>query len=159
IDKFHDLNTYFLALDGDHLVGMLSVHDRAPFSVEARLADPSVVRRPGMRPLEVRLLAIEPAERRGPVLVGLTYAMNCHVRQRQYTHLLISAVTDQIPLYWHLGFESMGPASGKPGAQFVPMIATREQVDAAMRRTMVLWERRAARQDTAELESGRMVDI
>src|SRR5436853_7912047 len=35
IDKFHEWNTYFLALDGEHLVGMLSVHARTPFSVEA----------------------------------------------------------------------------------------------------------------------------
>jgi hypothetical protein len=80
------------------------------------------------------------------VLVGLTYAMNCHARQRGYTHFLISAVTGQIPLYRHLGFEALGPARGKPGAEFVPMIATLEQVDAVMRRTMVLWERRAARE-------------
>src|SRR5262245_51571652 len=147
VDKFHDWSTYFLALDGKRLVGMLSVHDRAPFSVEARMADPSVIHQPGMRPLEVRLLAIEPAERHGPVLVGLTYAMNCHARQRSYTHFLISAVMGQIPLYGHLGFQALGPASGKLGAQFVPMISTLEQVTAAMQRTMVLWERRAARED------------
>jgi hypothetical protein len=149
VDKFHDWNTYFLALDGERLIGMLSVHDRAPFSVESRLSDPSVVHRPGMRPLEVRLLAIEPAERHGPVLVGLTYAMNCHARREGYTHFLISAVTSQIPLYGHLGFEALGPACGRPGAQFVPMIATLEAVTAAMQRTMVLWERRAEREAKA----------
>ncbi len=146
VDKFHEWSTYFLALDGARLVGMLSVHDRAPFSVEARLADPSVIHHQGMRPLEVRLLAIEPAERQGPVRVGLTYAMNCPARQRDHTHFLISAVTSQIPLYRHLGFEALGPAAGKEGAQFVPMIATLERVTAAMERTMILWERRAARE-------------
>src|SRR5262245_19075428 len=115
VDKFHDWNTYFLALDGERLVGMLSVHDRAPFSVESRLDDPNLIRRPGMRPLEVRLLAIEPDERHGPLLVGLTYAMNCFARRQGYTHYLISAVTDQMALYRHLGFEPLGPARGKPG--------------------------------------------
>jgi hypothetical protein len=145
VDKFHDWSRYFLALDGERLVGMLSVHDRTPFSVESRLSDTSVVRRPGMRPLEIRLLAIEPAERRGPVLVGLTYAMNCYARASGYTHFVISAVTEQLDLYRHLGFAAMGPAIGPAEAAFVPMIATLEQVGAVMRRTMVLWQRRAAR--------------
>src|SRR5260221_6963241 len=57
VDKFHEWNTYFLALLDDRLIGMLSVHDRPPFSIESRLADRSVIQQPGMRPLEVRLLA------------------------------------------------------------------------------------------------------
>jgi hypothetical protein len=145
VDKFHEWSTYFLALDGPRLIGMLSVHDRRPFSIESRLDDASVLSRPGMRPLEVRLLAIDPDERQGPVLVGLTYVMNQFARETSHTHYLISAVTDQLPLYEHLGFEPLGPARGKPGAMFVPMIATLGRVDDHMRRTMVLWARRAAR--------------
>ncbi len=102
-----------------------------------------------MRPLEVRLLAIEQDERHGPVLVGLTYVMNFFARSHGYTHYLISAVTQQLTLYQHLGFEALGPAQGKPEAMFVPMIATLEQVDSHMQRTMVLWERRAARENAA----------
>src|SRR5262245_58031259 len=146
VDKFHEWNTYFLALVGDRLIGMLSVHDRAPFSVESRIDDPSKIRQPGMRPLEVRLLAIEQEERHGPVLVGLTYAMNHFAREHGYTHYLISAVVEQISLYRHLGFEQLGPPKGKPGAMFAPMMATLEQVHEHMQRTMVLWERRAARE-------------
>src|SRR5262245_52357271 len=63
VDKYHERNVYFLALVEDRLVGMISVHDRAPFSIESRLADPTRVRRAGMRPLEVRLLAIDEGER------------------------------------------------------------------------------------------------
>ena len=149
VDKFHEWNTYFLAIVDDRMIGMISVHDRTPFSIESRLADPSVIRKPGMRPLEVRLLAIEKTERHGPVLVGLVYMMNYFARENGYTHYLISAVTEQLNLYGHLGFEPLGPAVGKPGAMFVPMIATLEQVDAHMQGTMVLWERRAAREAAA----------
>jgi hypothetical protein len=150
VDKFHQWNTYFLALLDDRVIGMLSVHDHLPFSVESRLDDVSVIRQPGMRPLEVRLLAIEQEERHGPVLVGLTYVMNHFAREHGYTHYLISALTDQIPLYKHLGFSELGPPKGKPAAMFVPMIATLEQVDAHMQRTMVLWERRAAREEASK---------
>jgi hypothetical protein len=149
VDKFHEWNTYFLSLLDDRVIGMISVHDHAPFSVESRLDDASVIRKPGMRPLEVRLLAIEQQERHGPVLVGLTYVMNYFAREHGYTHYLISALTEQISLYKHLGFTPLGPPKGKPGAMFAPMIATLEQVDEHMRRTMVLWERRAAREAAA----------
>ncbi len=49
VDKFHEWNTYFLAILDDQVIGMLSVHDRAPFSLESRLDDPAVIRQPGMR--------------------------------------------------------------------------------------------------------------
>jgi hypothetical protein len=155
VDKFHEWNTYFLALIDDRMIGMLSVHDRPPFSVESRLQDRAVVQQPGMRPLEVRLLAIEPDERHGPVLVGLTYVMNYFAKTNGYTHYLISAVTEQISLYQHLGFEVLGPAQGKPGAMFAPMMATLEQVDANMSRTMVLWEKRAAREAAAATNAAK----
>src|SRR5262249_7362771 len=56
VDKYHDRNVYFLCYKQDRLVGMISVHDQSPFSIESRLADASLVHQPGMRPLEVRLL-------------------------------------------------------------------------------------------------------
>ncbi len=102
----------------------------------------------------MRLLAIENAERHGPVLVGLTYVMNYFARENGYTHYLISAVVDQIPLYKHLGFHEIGPAKGKPGAMFVPMMATLDDVDDHMKRTMFLWEKRAAREAAAAEKKG-----
>jgi len=45
IDKFHDKNWYWIALDGDEVIGMIAAHDRAPFSIESRLADLSVLER------------------------------------------------------------------------------------------------------------------
>jgi hypothetical protein len=105
VDKFHDWNIYFLAMLDDSVIGMISVHDRPPFSVASRLPDRSVIEQPGMRPLEVRLLAIDQTERKGSVLLGLTAVMNCFARDNGYTHYVISAVTGQIALYRHLGFE------------------------------------------------------
>src|ERR1700736_1526932 len=58
IDKFHDKNAYFVALYHGGVVGMVSVHGQAPFSVADRLADLGILQAPGTRPLEVRLLAI-----------------------------------------------------------------------------------------------------
>src|SRR5438105_13996442 len=71
VDKFHGKNCYFVALTEGRVIGMVSTHDQPPFSVADRLTDPSILERPGTRPLEVRLLAIEPARRNSTVVLGL----------------------------------------------------------------------------------------
>src|SRR5207244_4509886 len=60
VDKFHTKNAYLIVLKGDRVVGMLSIHDQPPFSIAERLSDPSILTRDGTRPLEIRLLAVEP---------------------------------------------------------------------------------------------------
>src|SRR5262245_7270521 len=62
VDKFHNKNAYLIVLRDDRVVGMVSAHDEPPFSVSERLTDADILNRPGVRPLEVRLLAIEPDE-------------------------------------------------------------------------------------------------
>src|SRR5262245_30317850 len=62
VDKFHTKNAYFIVLRDDRVVGMVSAHDQPPFSIADRLSDPSILTRDGTRPLEVRLLALEPEE-------------------------------------------------------------------------------------------------
>ena len=73
VDKFHDKNAYFIALQDDQVVGMVSVHDQPPFSVADRLSDPAILQRPDVRPLEVRLLAVEPSRRNSTVFFGLVW--------------------------------------------------------------------------------------
>jgi aspartate aminotransferase-like enzyme len=128
---------------------MLSAHDKPPFSVAARMPDPSQLEKPGMKPLEVRLLAIEPEERNTPTLIGLVYSLFCFGRVHGHTHFVISGVTEQAELYKHIGFEAVGPPAGKPGAMFVPMVASLDRVESQMHRTMQLWERRIQRESDA----------
>ena len=87
VDKFHDKNTYLIAMLGDELVGMVVVHDRPPFSVADRLPDPSVLNGLDGRPMEVRLLAVRPGHRRGPVFSGLLWALREHARRLGHTRL------------------------------------------------------------------------
>jgi predicted N-acetyltransferase YhbS len=121
VDKFHAKNVYFIALRGGRLVGMLCAHDEPPFSVASRMPDPAPLTAPGVRPLEVRLLAIEPSERHSGVFIGLTWQLYRHAHRHGHTHLAISGVEGQVALYEHLGFEPLGPAVGADGARFVPM--------------------------------------
>jgi len=121
VDKFHDRNVYFVAVRDGRVVGMVSAHGEPPFSVADRLADPTLLARPGCRPLEVRLLAVEPEERNGFALTGLLGALYEHAQERGATDLFISALAERVGLYSRLGFSALGPAVASGGASFVPM--------------------------------------
>jgi aspartate aminotransferase-like enzyme len=146
VDKFHEKNTYFIALRDGRLVGMVSVHDQPPFSVADRLDDPSILERPGSRPLEVRLLAIAPEQRKGTVLVGLLYLFYQHARANGYTHAYISGVEDRLHLYRQLGFEPLGPAVSCGQANFVPMAVSISQLVECNERVARKWRKHLRRQ-------------
>jgi aspartate aminotransferase-like enzyme len=146
VDKFHEKNVYFLVLRDYELVGMLSAHDQPPFSVVDRIASKDLLFKDGNRPLEVRQLSVLPDERNGIHITGLTYELFLYGRRHGHTHFVISGVTSQLRLYKHIGFEVLGPAVGKEGAQFVPMSATLDRVECEMQRTMKLWRKRIERE-------------
>ena len=121
IDRFHSSNQYFIALDGQRLVGMVSVHAGPEFSIESRLADRSLLRR--LRaPLEVRLLAVLPAYRNTFLLPGLLYQMYKYARRERYSDLLISGIISRREMYEKMGFHALGPAVPCGAASFLPMI-------------------------------------
>jgi aspartate aminotransferase-like enzyme len=152
VDKFHGKSTYFIALRDDRLVGMLSAHDRPPFSVAGRLPDPGVLERPGSRPLECRLLAVVPEERHTVAFAGLVWCVYLYVTAQGYTHLYISGVQERVPLYEQLGFEALGPAVPCGQARFVPMVATPARMAERNGRAMQLWRKRLERQVTSRVE-------
>lgn len=139
VDKFHEKNVYFIALREEQVVGMVTVHDQAPFSVTARLPDPGVLAAPGTCPLEIRLLAIQPGERQGPVFGGLLWLVYQHVLKAGYTHLFISAFEDRLNLYTRLGFESLGPPVTSGQARFIPMCIPVERMAQLHSRVAGLW--------------------
>lgn len=143
IDKFHAKNTYFVALCDRRVVGMLSVHDRPPFSVASRLADPSVLKTAGGRPLEIRLLAVEPEHRSGQVLAGLLCSALEHARDR-YSDVYISGVAQRVRMYERLGFRPLGPPVDEGCAAFVPMHA-RLPLDAKVEKLARTWNARLGR--------------
>jgi aspartate aminotransferase-like enzyme len=140
VDKFHAKNAYLIAVRGGRVVGMLGVHDRPPFSVAERLPEPAVLERPGTRPLEVRLLAIEPAERNTPMFLGLMWFMHDYAQQRGYTHLFISGIEERVELYERMGFTRLGPAVRSGQAFFVPMALTVGQLPPKAQKLKKFWE-------------------
>lgn len=115
---------------------MVAATDEPPFSVAGRLADSRVLTAAGVRPAEIRLLAVEPDCRHSPVLMGLAWAVYLYARGAGRTHLFISAVTGRLDLYHRMGFEPLGPAVACGGAAFVPMRASLDRVEQVMGRTV-----------------------
>ncbi len=149
VDKFHDKNTYLIALEGQRLIGMVSVHHQPPFSVADRLPDTTLLSQPGMRPMEVRLLAIEPSRRNGVVFGGLIWAIYQYALEQDRTHLFISGFEDRVPLYEQIGFAPVGPPVQGGNARFVPMMVTVPELEERNRRFVSLWTRRQQRAHAA----------
>jgi aspartate aminotransferase-like enzyme len=155
IDKYHNKSAYFVALKDDRIVGMLSVHDQPPFSIADRLDDRSILTRPGTRPLEVRLLAVEPGERHGIVFFGLINTLHEYTVRQGYTHLFISGVEQRLAMYERLGFVSLGPAVLSGQALFVPMVLNMDELPFRIQRVKQLWE---TRQDPMLIGDSRRAD-
>ena len=128
VDKFHDKNTYFIAMRDGTMAGMVSVHDQPPFSIESRLPDTDILRELHGRLMEIRLLAVEPNERHSLVFAGLLWSLYNYALDKGYTHLLISGVSERVRLYKRLGFHPIGEAVIQGEASFVPMVLDMNQI-------------------------------
>lgn len=120
VDRLHEQNTYFVALEGDAVVGMITMHDAPPFSVVKRLPDASILDRYEGRRLEIRLLAIRRSHRNQMLFAGLLWMVFQHARS--YDWLIISGVEQRIELYRSLGFRELGPPVPDGRASYTPMI-------------------------------------
>src|SRR5262245_59867510 len=121
---------------------MVSVHGEPPFSISDRLPDPSILTRPDIRPLEVRLLAIDQEKRHTLVMAGLVYVLYLYAQEKGITHLFISGVQERLSLYEQLGFEQIGPPVSSGKAVFVPMVCQVSNIREKKRRLFDLWLRR-----------------
>jgi hypothetical protein len=135
VDKFHDKNRYIIALLENEVVGMISLHAEPPFSVAAKLADPSVLDAHG-RLAEIRLLAVDPAHRNGVVMAGLM--LGAYEYALDYDTIVISGHVDQSGVYHQLGFHDLGPPVLSGQASYIPMAIPVQ--DLAQRRER--WRRR-----------------
>ena len=126
VDKFHDENTYFIALRENNLVGMLTMRATRPFSLDSKvekldqylpLAAPGEVQ----KICEIRLLAIEPDYRHTRVLAKLFQFALATSLQQKFTLAVVSATLLQEKLYANMGFTAFANLVGKPGAMYQPM--------------------------------------
>ena len=121
VDRFHELNHYFVAKSDDAVIGMISFNCTAPFSIEKRLTDPSRTLTAYPAPCEVRMLAITEHGRNGIVLAGLFWQVFAEARRRGRSHLLISGIVERAEMYHSLGFRDLGVAVSAGDTSYIPM--------------------------------------
>lgn len=122
VDRLHESNRYFVALERGNVIGMLSINATPPFSIEKRLPEGVAIEDVAERPCEVRLLAILPEARRGVVLAGLIWKVYTEARREERSHMLISGIAERREMYEALGFRALGPPVADGRASFVPMV-------------------------------------
>lgn len=124
VDRFDDRSTYFVCKRGERVVGMVSVQEGRPFSLDAKVAGLDHHLPPGSTPCELRLLAVEPEHRNGVVFRGLVRELARYCIPKGFNVFLISGAVRQLKLYKHLGFVPFGPLVGTPEAPYQPMYLT-----------------------------------
>jgi aspartate aminotransferase-like enzyme/predicted N-acetyltransferase YhbS len=128
VDRFHEENVYAVyEVDGE-VVGMVSARTQRPFSLDQKLGSIDQWLPPGTRPVEIRLLAVDPAHRATRVFVRLVQFITAHFMNAGYSVGVLSGTTRQLRLYQHLGCVPFGPLVGQEGALYQPMYVTRDTV-------------------------------
>ena len=154
VDRFDQENTYIIAVDGEHVLGMIAVRGRRPFSLDAKLSDLDAYLPPARRMCEFRLLAVDKAHRAGRLLQQLIAGVWSHCHRCGYDLAVMSGTTRQLKLYRHLGFVPFGPLVGEPGAQFQPMMLTRAAAQPVVRKLVPAWAAPSGRGRTLNLLPG-----
>jgi acyl-phosphate glycerol 3-phosphate acyltransferase len=131
VDRFHAENTYLIALRDRQLVGMIALRARRPFSLDAKVDGLDRFLPHGHRPIEARLLAVDPAFRSTAVFAALFSYVVEYCRASGYNLAVVSATTRQLKLYRHLGFTAFGSIVGTTAASFQPMYLTLDALDQA----------------------------
>ncbi|MDP6455709.1 MAG: GNAT family N-acetyltransferase [SAR202 cluster bacterium] len=125
VDPFHANNTYFLCLEVDTLIGMVSVNDTRPFSLDLKFQALDMTLDSALdfnkSICEIRLLAVKKDHRHGRVVQGLLTMLVNHCIKREYDLGIVSGTLTQEKFYDRLGFQPFGPVVGAVGAQFQPM--------------------------------------
>ena len=144
IDRFESKSEYWIAVHNGAVVGMLSVHDQPPYSVEKRLPSPEALDHWPSPKLEVRLLAIDPEHRNRLVLLGLLGNMAVQALHRGYATILASGITGRLEMYRRFGFEELGPPVEDGRAAFVPLALRLDRLPRKIRHEIGLWLKRGA---------------
>ena len=125
-DKFHNENTYLICIHNRHVLAMLAVRNRRPFSLDKKLDNIDAYLPTNQSPCEIRLLAARKSIRNSRIIRSLLAETVHYCQQQKYDLALISGVLEQLKLYRHLGFVPFGPVVGSGRASFQPMYLTVE---------------------------------
>jgi GNAT superfamily N-acetyltransferase len=131
VDKFHKENTYVICTDKDKLIGMLSVRNKRPFSLDEKLSNLDSYLPRNRAKCEIRLLSIRKNYRHTLLFRDLISKTVKYCRRQGYELAVISGALKQQKLYEHIGFVPFGPIVGTPEASYQPMYLTIEAYEKA----------------------------
>lgn len=121
VDRFHAESTYYICLEGTHLVGMLALRSRRPFSLDEKVADLDTWLPNGEKLCELRLLAVEQNYRKPGIFARLIGFAAGNAIQQGYTMAVASGTLRQQRLYNRMGFVPFSEPVGPPEARYQPM--------------------------------------
>ncbi len=124
VDKFHAENTYLICMEDGHLLGMMAMRDKRPFSLDEKFEDLDSYLPLYTSICEIRLLAVELDKRSTRIFGGLILFAARYCDEHGYDLAVMSGTTRQARLYRHLGFTTFGPLIGKDDTFFQPMYIT-----------------------------------
>jgi N-acyl-L-homoserine lactone synthetase len=142
LDKFHDKNTYIMAAHGNHVCGVVALHDRPPFSATGGLECKEHVERLVPKIVEARRFAIGRSHRSGLIFAGVTWAVHQHAMEHGYRYILISGLLQRRRMYERMGFQSLGGIVRKGVADFIPMLLDLSALPGQIRLDLDCWQRR-----------------
>ncbi|WP_040287424.1 aminotransferase class V-fold PLP-dependent enzyme [Sporosarcina koreensis] len=127
VDPFHEENTYLLCMKDGELAGMLALREARPFSLDKKIGPiEQSLENPPERPVEIRLLAMEPDHRTGRPFFGMLQALVNWCLKKGYDAAVISGTVRELKLYRRLGFKPFAEPVGPEQATYVPMILSRK---------------------------------
>ena len=103
VDRFHEENTYIICMSGEELVGMVALRGQRPFSLDFKLDNLDSYVPENSKPVEIRLLAIEPRYRKPSVILGILQRGVEVARAHGYDIALISGINtpnQALPTFW-----------------------------------------------------------
>lgn len=130
VDRFHDENVYAVYEVDGAIVGMVCGRAQRPFSLDQKVGRVEQWLPAGSVPVEIRLLAVEPAFRATRVFARLLRFITDHFMADGYDTGVLSGTTRQLALYEHLGCVPFAHRVGAPGAEYQPMYVTTAAVRA-----------------------------
>lgn len=127
VDRFHAENTYVLCMKEQELVGMIALRSVRPFSLDEKIGPiENHLEDPPSYPVEIRLLAVDPAHRTGRAFFGMMQALVNWCLKAGFDAAVISGTVRELKLYRKMGYVQFAEPVGTEEAKYVPMIMTME---------------------------------
>lgn len=123
VDSFHEENTYIVCVKEEEIVGMIALRAARPFSLDKKIGPvEELLTPPPLYPVEIRLLVVDPAHRRGRAFFGLMQALANWCMKAGHDAAVISGTTREQKLYGQIGFQPFAEPVGTEEAKYVPMV-------------------------------------